>query len=117
MPYDYRHADRRETDAGLIRLAHRLLCRLIVDGPQADYTYTRRGRLYTVYDYDRVEVFSLTPRLVDKGSEYHVHLTGDIPHILRFFKMVDEVDPLRPPKGDKPRSVMARLPRVEPVRQ
>ena len=110
MPYDYRHANRRETDAGLIRLANRLLMRIICDGPQDGYHYLRRGRTYTVYDYDRVEVFSLTPRLVDKGSEYHVHLTDNIPHVLRFFAMIDAVAPLHPPRGDKPRSVMDRPP-------
>ena len=110
MPYDFRHADRRQTDAGLIRLAHRLLCRLICDGPQADYTYLRRGRTYVVRDHDNVTVFELTPRLVDKGSEFHVHLTGDVPNIMRFFAMVDEVAPLHPPRGDKPRSVMDRPP-------
>jgi len=115
MPYDFRHADRRQTDAGLIRLAHRLLCRLIVDGPQDGYHYVRKGRTYIVRDPENVTVFELVPRLEDKGSEFHIHLTGDIPHVLRFFAMVDAVEPLHPPRGDKPRSVMARLPTTYPM--
>ena len=72
------------------------------------------------YRQQRLIPAFMEPRstVVDPTGEQVVMWSAtQVPHILRFFKMVDEVDQLRPPKADKPRSVMARLPRVEPVCQ
>ena len=106
MSYDPRY-NRQDIEADLLRLAHRLLCRLFIDGHDI-YRYTKRGRTFTVVDDLGFEVFTITPRLKEKRDHFEVRLTGSVPFLPRLMRMADLVEPLILPRPERPRSVMGK---------